>query len=343
MSGHLRANLWLLGLTVLICCVLYPLVLWGIGQTLFPSSAAGSLVEDEKGTVRGSRLIAQKFTDDRYFQPRPSAVDYNASASGASNYGASNPRLRFRVARQLGPMVRYSDDPKNGGRRGQPVGPFIERWFAEKDRVAEWAAANPTAAGEWVKTDDNTKKFVTEWAGAHADVLERWKADNPGADAPDPKKNPEDLAVAFFASFAAKHPRTFPGLEEVKTPDGKTEKRMGPVKTGPDLQGVFFDGWLREHADADLEKVPADMVMTSGSGLDPHITLRNARLQLRYTVADAWAKGTGRDRKRVSGQIEEILQKHAFTPLGGLVGEPLVNVLEVNLALEDHFKAPAGK
>ena len=56
MSAHLRANLWLLVLTVLLCSVLYPLVLWGIGQSLFHDKAQGSLLPDAGATrsVRGS-------------------------------------------------------------------------------------------------------------------------------------------------------------------------------------------------------------------------------------------------------------------------------------------------
>ena len=58
------------------------------GQTLFPSQADGSLIVGPSGKAIGSRLIAQPFTGDEYFQPRPSAVSYNAAASGASNWGA---------------------------------------------------------------------------------------------------------------------------------------------------------------------------------------------------------------------------------------------------------------
>ena len=144
--SHLRANLWLVGLTLVICCGLYPLTLWALGSALFPDQAAGSLVTGPDGKVVGSRLIAQNFAADHYFQPRPSAAGYNATASGASNWGANNPRLRFRVARQLGPLVKYADDPANGARRGQPVGPDVEKWFVEKDRLADWAKDNPTPA-----------------------------------------------------------------------------------------------------------------------------------------------------------------------------------------------------
>jgi K+-transporting ATPase ATPase C chain len=85
---------------VAICCGVYPLLLWVIGQTLFPDQANGSLVQGPDGTVVGSRLIAQPFTKDEYFQPRPSAVSYAADASGPSNFGASNYALRARVGRR---------------------------------------------------------------------------------------------------------------------------------------------------------------------------------------------------------------------------------------------------
>ena len=135
MSSHLRANLWLLVLTVLLCSVLYPLVLLGIGQTVFHNKAQGSLLDakgqpvtDEKDAV-GSRLIAQPFTADEYFQPRPSAASYNAAASGPSNLAGNNYLLRDRVARQLGPIVKYA----SGSKKGQPVAPDIESWF-QKDQ-----------------------------------------------------------------------------------------------------------------------------------------------------------------------------------------------------------------
>src|SRR5262245_32273930 len=141
MMAHLRACFFLLVFTLVICCVLYPLALWAVGQTIFPSAAAGSLVKDADGTVRGSRQIAQPFSDAKYFQPRPSAVSYNASAAGGSNWGASQPLLRDRVARQLGPIVRYAE----GARKEQRVGPDVEAWFrANPGLLSRWAEENPT-------------------------------------------------------------------------------------------------------------------------------------------------------------------------------------------------------
>ena len=109
MFAHLRANLWLLVLSLLICSVLYPLVLLGIGQSIFHNQAQGSLIIGPDGKPVGSRLIAQPFSKDEYFQPRPSAASYKAEASAGSNWAGSNYLLRDRVARQLGTFIRYRD------------------------------------------------------------------------------------------------------------------------------------------------------------------------------------------------------------------------------------------
>src|SRR5689334_7900518 len=104
---YVSKSLTLLCFAVVICCIVYPLVLWTIGQTVFPDQANGSIVRGPDGAPVGSRMIAQPFTKDEYFQPRPSAISYDASASGPSNLGASNYVLRNRVAVALGPIVKY--------------------------------------------------------------------------------------------------------------------------------------------------------------------------------------------------------------------------------------------
>jgi K+-transporting ATPase ATPase C chain len=81
--------------------------------------------------------------------------------------------------------------------------------------------------------------------------------------------------------------------------------------------------------------------MASGSGLDPHITLDNAKFQLQR-VADAWAKDTKRDPAQVRHDIEDLLRQHTFAPGGGLFGAPMVNVLELNLELRKRFGEPVG-
>lgn len=344
MLGHLRGNLWLLVLSLLVCCVLYPLAVLGIARAFFPAEAEGSLIDAKGQPVTdpakavGSRLIAQPFTADEYFQPRPSAVSFNASASGASNWGANNYLLRDRVARQLGPIVKY----RGGLKKGQLVGPDVEDWFRQ-DRfeghagiVSQWAQAHSALAQNWVKADKLNAAHVADWQKAYPAEVAAWIKDNP--DNPEPK--PEDLGVPFFTSYAEAHPGTFPGIVEHKKADGQIEKTIEPVKEGHDIQLIFFDMWRQEHADADLEDVPADMVMASGSGLDPDITLKNALYQI-DRVAAAWAGKTHGDEGKIRRIIERLLHDKAAAPLGGLAGVELVNVLDVNLTLADHVTAQA--
>jgi K+-transporting ATPase ATPase C chain len=76
----------------------YPLVITGIAAVLFPHKAAGSLIMKD-GQVIGSELLAQSFTSDRYFHPRPSAAGngYDATASGGTNLAQSNAKLVQRI------------------------------------------------------------------------------------------------------------------------------------------------------------------------------------------------------------------------------------------------------
>jgi potassium-transporting ATPase KdpC subunit len=93
---HTRtAILMVLVLTVLLG-VVYPLIMTGISQVLFPSQANGSLVRDSSGNVIGSAILGQNFSDPKYLHPRPSAAGsdgYDATSSGGSNYGPTNQKL----------------------------------------------------------------------------------------------------------------------------------------------------------------------------------------------------------------------------------------------------------
>lgn len=259
-------------------------------------------------------------------------------------------------------MVKYAASSPTTP--GQPVGKDVEGWFQTQ------VQKEPT--------------FAARWAETYAVLAEQWVKDNTGAVAQWLKKPEEEVksdygasAKTFFTEFASKHPGTWP------TVDGTEIK---PVTEGSDVQAYFFDLWLQGNRDAlhkgtiVLEKVPGDMVMASGSGLDPTITLKNAQYQLRNRVAEkqaqkildadpavarlleaAKAEMDGGKRKlleekidaaraevrqrmekklgktlekRITEDVEKLLHQKKTAPLGGLVGTDLVNVLEVNLALD---------
>lgn len=174
-----------------VCCGIYPLVVFGIAQAAFHDKANGSLIVDKDGTVRGSKLLGQGFTAEKYFHPRPSAAGngYDAANSSGSNLGPTSQKLNDAI----------------------------------KDRIATYRTEN--------------------------------------------------------------------GLKET-------------------------------------DAVPPDAVTASGSGLDPHISLRNAELQISRV-----AKARGLDAQKVRALVKE----HTDSADLGILGEPGVNVLQLNLALDASF------
>jgi K+-transporting ATPase ATPase C chain len=333
MARNLWKSILLLFFGVVICCAVYPFVLWAIGQIFFPFEANGSMVKGPDGKIVGSRLIAQPFTRDEYFQPRPSAASYDASASTSSALSANNYALRDRVAHTLGPIVAY--------RNGKPVAPDIETWFREDKFqgqphiVAQWADLHNGSAQAWVKADATHGAYVDAWSSEHQDLVAKWIKENRAT----PKPQSADLAVVFFESFSKDHPGKFPCPVTSKGPDGKDVTTIEPAREGADIQSTFFDMWRQEHPQADLRDVPGDLVTTSASGLDPHITLRNAEFQL-DRVASKWASDLKRDPAQVKKEISLMLETAAEAPWYGLAGEKFVNVLELNLELRKKYGAP---
>jgi potassium-transporting ATPase KdpC subunit len=186
--SHIRGSIVSTLVLAVICCGLYPLIVFGLSQAIFRDKANGSLILASDGTVRGSRLLGQAFSGAKYFRPRPSAAGngYDAANSGGSNLGPTSQKLNDAI----------------------------------KQRIAMYRAEN--------------------------------------------------------------------GLSET-------------------------------------EPVPADAVTASGSGLDPHISLDNAELQIPRV---AKARGLGEVR------IRELVQQNTDGRDLGVFGQSGVNVLRLNLALD---------
>jgi K+-transporting ATPase ATPase C chain len=113
MLAHLRSATILLLLLTALTGFIYPVVVTGIAQLLFPAQANGSLII-KNGKVVGSPLIGQPFDDPKYFWSRPSATGpfpYNAAASSGSNLGPTNPDLLKGVADRV--AVLKKADPEN--------------------------------------------------------------------------------------------------------------------------------------------------------------------------------------------------------------------------------------
>ncbi|MCL2489588.1 MAG: potassium-transporting ATPase subunit KdpC [Propionibacteriaceae bacterium] len=104
---------------IVVLGIAYPLLITGIGQAFFHSKANGSLLQDRNGQTVGSALLGQSFSDaqgnplPQYFQPRPSAVNYDGSDSGGSNQGPENPALIADITQRKAQIAAFNGVPES--------------------------------------------------------------------------------------------------------------------------------------------------------------------------------------------------------------------------------------
>jgi len=117
MNRYVYASIRMAVLTLVVLGLLYPLAVTGIAQVFMPAKANGSLVTSSNGTIVGSSLIGQGFTDAKYFRGRPSAAGadgYDATASSASNLAPTSKALVDSVASRVASAVAENPGLKAG-------------------------------------------------------------------------------------------------------------------------------------------------------------------------------------------------------------------------------------
>jgi K+-transporting ATPase ATPase C chain len=155
MFTQLRPAVTMTMLFTLVCGLAYPLAMTGIGQTVFPSAANGSLIVRD-GTVIGSSLIAQPFAGAAYLHPRPSASGWNAAGTGASNLGPSSAALIEAVAGRRADWEAREGEPapidavtQSGSGLDPDISPANA--LAQAPRIAAARGADPAAVRKLIK------------------------------------------------------------------------------------------------------------------------------------------------------------------------------------------------
>jgi K+-transporting ATPase ATPase C chain len=130
-----------------IVCGIYPLIVWGVAQMLFPEKANGTMIVRDGKTI-GSELLAQNFTGPNYFHPRPSAagdVGYDATSSGGSNLGPTSKKLidsvkerveAYRAENNLLPTVPVPADAVTASASGMDPHVSVKNALIQAGRVA---------------------------------------------------------------------------------------------------------------------------------------------------------------------------------------------------------------
>jgi len=160
----------------LIFGLIYPFTILGIGKIFFPHQAGGSLITNNNGAIIGSKLIAQEFTQDKYFHSRYSAINYDATNSGASNLAPSSKKLIKLTYERL----KQNDQADKGGgipadlvlSSGSGLDPHISRKNAIKQLMRVSKNRNLSIAQLKHLLDNNTDPdFIGIWGKSGINVL----------------------------------------------------------------------------------------------------------------------------------------------------------------------------
>jgi K+-transporting ATPase ATPase C chain len=284
--GHIWASIASTLILTIICCGLYPLIIWAVAQGVFANKANGSLVKKD-GTpttnpsdAAGSALIGQSFSQAGYFHTRPSAAGsgYDPTSSSGTNYGPLSDKLLNGL---------------NNPATTQPVAPETNAYDGIRLRTIHYAVDNsiPFKLFHAVYVKDKDGNYQ----------LQR-KDELPKSAYLDAQGNLTMSDVALVDAFP--HP----------TSDSEYTRTVL-------IAGDF------------AQPIPGDAVTASASGLDPHISPENAELQ-KGRVAAA--------RNIKPEQVEELITAHTDKPDLGILGDPGVNVLLLNLALDAKYPIPAA-
>jgi K+-transporting ATPase KdpC subunit len=409
--GHLRATAATVAILGVICCGIYPLIIWTVAQVVFPAKANGSLVRkdgtattDDKEAV-GSSLLGQTFSAAGYFHSRPSGAGsgYDASYSGGSNLGPLSAKLTLGTTKNFAYTVFAADKshtavvPVAGRMQGAvaevtknsitlaamppataPVGVAASKTtyaldpaVADSNTVVAYhgrtvhATTIPVGSVVELKLNDKTPPAVTA-----INVVDQEFDSAPA--------NMDTVANKITLSDASSTVITFDPKSTVFVVNGKSDAKPADVTTDMTLHLVKstqedFDGiadrvihYCQDNKidykssvpdsafmDADglddaklilalnaagtatitpATTIPADAVTASGSGLDPHISPANAALQ---KARVAQARGISPE------QVQKVIDEHTDRPDLGILSDPGVNVLMLNLVLDAKYPPPA--
>ena len=162
--NELKRAVIIFGTFAIILGLIYPLVITGVSQLAFPYQANGEMIKIN-GNIVGSELIGQDFGGAQYFQSRPSAIDYNASTSGGSNYGPTNQKLIDRVNETINEIKTNDSLSANATIPSDMVlasGSGLDRYISVEDaliqvpRIAKTRNMNESVIKDLIQQNEET-------------------------------------------------------------------------------------------------------------------------------------------------------------------------------------------